>query len=52
MLSWYELSSGSMATINGHRSFHFMPAKDVPGGLLRLCQFEKEVWILVSKSQI
>jgi len=50
-LSWCELASLSMVTINGHCSFHIMPAKVVPKGFLRVPQFEKDVWILINRSQ-
>lgn len=50
-LSWCELASLSMATINEHCSSHIMPAKDVPKGFLRVSQFEKDVWILLNRSQ-
>lgn len=50
-LSRCELTSLSVATINEHCSFHIMPAKDVAKGFLRVSQFEKDVWILINRSQ-
>lgn len=43
MLSWCELSSLSMATVNGHCFFHVMPVKDLPKGFWRVFRFEKDV---------
>lgn len=48
MLSWCELASLSMATVNWHSSFHIMTAQRI---LESFPVKGKDVWILIRRSQ-